>query len=257
LAATNQPAGASYEEYVLAPPDRIAQGMRWAIVVLVGLIICVLLYALLAGVFSPPAPRTLLESTLATSRAAVKENSASGTAWAALAGAQYTNGDTAAAWDTLTQARQKVKDHSILYVNNRELDFLLIEGQNAQVVKRADEFIKVEADYQVKAKVANAQKGIIVPDQVSDNTDAVRLFVLKGTAQGNLGQWKEAVKTFDTALQLDDKAADIITLRGWARLRSGDAAGAKKDFARALRYMPGDPSATSGLKASEEASAAK
>ena len=252
MTASDTPANNHYEEYVVAPPDPVSRAMRWGIVVMIALILSVLGYALLAGVFSPPAPRTLLESTLEQSRASVEKNSGSGAAWASLAGAQYTAGDTSAAWKTLEQARKKVKDHTILYVNNRELDFLLMENKNELAIKRADEFIKVEADYQMQTKVENAQKGVFVPDQVADNTESVRLFVLKGTAQGNLGQWEEAVKTFDTALELEDTAADIITLRGWARLRSGNAEGAKKDFARALRYMPGDASAARGL---EEASA--
>ena len=249
MTATPRSATPQYQEYVVTRPDGVTRFLRWAIFFVILTIVCVLVYALLAGVFSPPAPRTLLESTLNRSQAAVTQDSGDGSAWASLAGAQYANGEKEAAWATIAKARKKVQDRTILQVNNRELDFLIIEGKNAEAIKRADEFIETEANYQMEEKVGNAAKGISVPDQVTNNQDSVRLFVLKGTAQGNLGKWKDAVKTFDQALLLTDTAADIITLRGWARLRAGNAKGAKKDFARALRYMPGDPSATQGLAA--------
>ena len=59
------------------------------------------------------------------------------------------------------------------------------------------------------------------------------------------------------ALQLDDKAADLVTLRGWAKLRAGDKKGAAKDFQNALKFLPGDASATNGLKESQSATATK
>jgi predicted negative regulator of RcsB-dependent stress response len=43
-------------------------------------------------------------------------------------------------------------------------------------------------------------------------------------------------------------AADVLTMRGYAFLASGDKAKAKADFQQTLQYLPGDPDATSGLK---------
>ncbi len=257
MAATQSAESTTYEEYVVQQPDTASKVMRYLILFLVVSILCLLVYALVVGLFAPPAPRTLLESSLARAQAAVKKSPGNGKAWAALARALYAGGEESEAWDAIAQARKRVKDRSILYVNNSELDFLLTEGKDKQVLKRADEFLKVEARYQLEEKATNLQKNIRVPDQVSDNTDAARLFVLKAAAQGNLGQWKEAAKTLDQVLQLNDTAADVITLRGWARLRSGNKAGAAVDFKRALLFLPSDPSATNGLKAAQETSKTK
>jgi len=185
-------------------------------------------------------------------QAAVKKNPANGSNWAALASAQYALGDTDAAWQTIKQARKRVKDRTILAVNARELDFLVIEGKDAQVIKLADQYIQDEADAQLAEKAENMKKGIQIPDVVNGNNEAIRLFVLKAAAEGNLGKWEDAIKTLNTALELDDRAADIITLRGWAELRSGDTKAAKEDFETALKYIPDYESAKSGLEQAEK-----
>ncbi len=74
------------------------------------------------------------------------------------------------------------------------------------------------------------------------------MLVLQGGGAGNMGKWKDAVKTLDYAIELDPLGADLHTLRGWAKLRAGDKAGAKKDFQKALAYMPDNTSAAQGLK---------
>ena len=258
MAARDNVEPPDYKEYTLEEPDRVARYMRYGIVFLIISILCILLYALLTGVFAPSAPRTLVENALAQAQGAVDSSPGSGKAWAALAGAYYASGDEAAAWDALDQARKSVKDRTILHVNNRELEFLLLEGREEELLKRVDKYIEVEAKYQMEDKAENLAKGITVPDVLLDNADAVKLFVFKGTAQGNLGQWDEAIKTFDTVLELDDRAADIITLRGWAKLRSGDRVGAKQDFERALQFLPDNASAQEGLaEASGEATSTK
>lgn len=253
MSATDYPIAPTYPGAHEGSRGRIVTVMRWAALLLASLLILVLTYAMVTRVFFPPTPRTLQESTIARARAMVEKDPSSGRAWAALAGAEYEAGDKALAWKTIHRARDNVADRSILFVNGRELDFLILEHRNDEVIERADEFIATEANYQLKEKAEDAAKNISVPDQVTDNTEAVRLFVLKGTAQGNLGRWKSAVKTFDAALLLTDTAADVVALRGWARLRSGDAAGAKSDFERALRYLPNDPSAKQGLAEAERA----
>ena len=147
----------------MSEPDRVVSALRYGIAFLIICILSVVVYALLVGGLMPTAPRTRIESALLDARAAVQRNPASGQAWAALAGAQYAGGDTKSAWASIAEADKRVKDHSILLVNLKELDFLLIEGKDEQVIKRADEFIKTEAKFQtdqIKANLASVRDRI-------------------------------------------------------------------------------------------------
>jgi tetratricopeptide (TPR) repeat protein len=247
VSASERPDRVAQEEYVVQEPDRMVRFLRYGIFFVIVCLLCLVIYALLVGALMPPAPRTQVEAALLDAQAAVKKNPGSGQAWAQLAGAQYAGGDTRSAWNTIASARKSVSDRTILLVNTKELDFLLIEGKNAEVVKKGTEFIKLEAKYQTEALNKQAQKGITIPASLQNNAEALKLFVDKATAEGNLGQWKASIKTLDEAMLLDDTAADLLTMRGWAKLRAGDKSGAKKDFQRALQFMPNDPSATQGL----------
>jgi tetratricopeptide (TPR) repeat protein len=244
-AAQEQPA--IYEEYAATEPDRIATVLKYAVAFFIVTILCVLMYALIVGVFAPPAPRTLIESSLLEAQAAVKANPGSGQAWGALAGAQWAAGDESEAWATLEQGRKRVKDGSMVVINVMTLRFLSAEGKDAEILKRADGYIKAAAVTRVNEAAKNAGKGIKTFADSGDNSREIELFTLKATSQGNLGKWKDAVKTLDIAVELDPLGADLLTMRGWAKLRAGDKKGAKKDFKQALAYMPDNASAKQGM----------
>ncbi len=254
-AALEQPT--NYEEYSLEEPDRVGTVLKYAIAFVGVTILCLLLYALIVGVFAPPAPRTLVESALLQAQAAVKKSPGNGQAWAALAGAQWASGDEAAAWATLENGRKKVKDNSIVVINLMNLRFLSAEGKDAEVVKKGDEFIKAAALYRTKEIEKAAAKSIRVPAELNDNSREIEMMTLKAASLGNLGKWKDAAKTLDFAIELDPLGADLLTMRGWARLRAGDKGGAKKDFQKALGYMPDNASAAQGLKEAAAKAAAK
>lgn len=245
-AAQEQPV--AYEEYAVDEPDRVATVLKYAIAFLVVAVICVLLYALVVGVFAPPAPRTLVESSLLQAQAAVKKDAGNGQAWAALAGAQWASGDEAAAWATLEQGRKKVKDGSIVVINVMTLRFLEAEGKNDELLKKANEYIKAASKYRITQLEKDRARGITTPAEMTDNTKEIELLVLQAAALGNTAKWKEAVKSLDYAIELDPLGADLYTQRGWAKLRAGDKAAAKKDFQKALAYIPDNKSAAQGLK---------
>jgi len=253
MSATEQPASVPVDELIEQEPDRVNRVLLLGIAFLVVSLLCVVIYALLVGVLMPPAPRTLVESSLLEAQAAVKKNPTSGLAWSALAGAQWATGDKNEARESLERARKTVKDHSILLVNVKDLQFLMAEGKDVEAIKQADEYLKIEAKFRTEEMDAARAKGIQVPQVMQNNADSIQLFVIKATAEGNLGKWDEAVKTLDDALLLDDRAADLITMRGWAKLRSGDSEGAQTDFETALKFLPGDESATQGLEEAKSA----
>lgn len=240
-------------------PDRIVVFLRWAIIFVIVCILCLALYAVLAGVLSPPAPRTQAELILARSEAAVQANKKDGQSWAQLARAQYLTGKKKEAYATIAQARKSIEETEspILWVNNQELDMTIRDGKNEQALKMADKFIKMDADIRIKQRAAELNKGIDQPleGQSTENQTTIELFLMKAAAEGNLKKHKDAVKSYDNALLMAPRASDILAMRGWAKLDAGDKAGAKKDFQAALKFMPDLESAKAGLLQSTDATA--
>jgi tetratricopeptide (TPR) repeat protein len=245
-----------YEETIVTPKTGSTRLLGFAIVFLVISILSVVLYGLLAGVLNAPAPRTLVEASAAQAEAQLAKTPGSGRAWAALAASRWASGDRAGAYRALEEAASVVTDHSILFVHTAELDFLLAEGRNEEAHEKAVEYVKAEEEYRVKEAAELLSRGIKQTEGYFDYGETVRLYVLKAAIEGNLEKWEDAVKTLDFALKLDDKAADVITLRGWAKLQSGDAEGAAADFRQALKYIPDYASAKEGLDAAIAAGAA-
>jgi tetratricopeptide (TPR) repeat protein len=236
-------------------PDRIAVLLRWAILFVVACILCVAAYAVLAGVWNPPAPRTQSELILATSRAAVEQNKQDGQAWAQLARAQYFTGDIEAAYATISEARKSVEadERPLLWVNNQELDMLIRDGKTEEALQKAETFIKTDATIRAREKEELLAKGITadVDAQAQENQTTIELYLLRATAEMNLKQLDKAVKSYNEALVLAPRASDILSLRGWAKLDQEDREGARQDFEAALRFMPDLESAKAGLEAIE------
>lgn len=236
------------EEPLKSSPDRVSRILLWASIGVGCLIVAVLAYALLTGVFFHSTPRTWAESVRAAKESAVKANPGNGQAWADYAEALYAIGDKEGAQAALAQARTKVTDKTIREVNNVDLHFLILEGRNADALARSQWYLQRDTALRTEEYNANLQKGITVPTEAQNNDSTIRLFVLQGTAQSNLKMYKEAIESFNAALALDEQAADIIILRGWARVGAGDKTGAAKDFKYALQFLPDDASAKEGLK---------
>ncbi|HET6351279.1 MAG TPA: tetratricopeptide repeat protein [Coriobacteriia bacterium] len=231
--------------------DSVVQWLRWAILIVVISIIALAAFAAISGVFTPAAPRTQAESVLLRAKAAVKVSPGSGQAWAQLARAQYLTGDKGRAYDSIAQARKRVKDETILWVNNQEVDMLIRDGKNAEALKKTDTYIQKDVDLRIVADAANKAKGISPPLETQDqrNQTTIQLFLMRATAEMNLKKYKDAVVSYTNALKMTPNAADVLTYRGLAQLKAGDKKGAKADFEQALTYMPDYTPAQAGLKA--------
>jgi tetratricopeptide (TPR) repeat protein len=103
-------------------------------------------------------------------------------------------------------------------------------------------------DYLKAQGIALAQKGIQVVGGNTQTRVSVDTALQVAEACMGLERYDEAVNLYDYALRLEPTAADIVSMRGWARLAKGDKAKAKADFAQALEYLPDDPSALKGMK---------
>jgi tetratricopeptide (TPR) repeat protein len=142
-----------------------------------------------------------------------------------------------------------VKDSSILWDNNQELDMLIRDGKNAEALKKSTAYVQKDVDLRAKTQQEYAGRGISVPLEAQDlaNQTTIQLFLLRASAQMNLEKFDDAVVSYNNALKMSPMAADVLALRGWAKLESGDKKGAKKDFEASLKYLPDNESATEGL----------
>lgn len=241
-----------------AEPDHVVKILRWGIVFIVLCLVSLALYAVTAGVVSPPAPRTQAESVLMRAQAAVDANEKDGLAWAQLARAQYLMGKKDDAYETIARARTVVEadERPILWVNNQELEMVISDGNNERALEMAEAFIKTDAQIRVDERAAELSQGIdqSLEAQTTENQTSIELFLLQAQAETNLGRFDEAVEAYDNALLMAPMASDILVLRGSVKLSAGDIPGAKEDFQAALRYMPDLESAKAGLRAAESGS---
>jgi tetratricopeptide (TPR) repeat protein len=259
MRATERPGPDGHDERDAGQSDRSSRLLVYAIFLLIITMLSIILYGFLAGMLDPPAPRTRTEAVAAEMEAKTKAQPGNGKAWADYAEALYASGDKSGARDVLTRGRLSVTNKTIIELDNAELHLLLLDGNSAEVLKRSTAYVQTAIDLRAVEAATNKQKGIVVSYDRLDNDSLITLFTLRATAEANLGNFKDAIVDFDNALKLDPQAADLITLKGWAKLRSGRKADAAKDFKQALQFLPGDLSATNGLKATEstETSATK
>lgn len=247
--SVSQPSEADQWETVKQGPDTIVRVLRYGVFLVLATTLMVVVYALLTYFVTPQAPRTRVEALLAQTAPAVKKNPADGKVWADYVQALYVSGDTDEAYTALKQAYKSTKGRGVLVLYNVELSMLIKDGRNQEALEKSTKYVQEDIYWRVTSADEQAKKKIAVTIDRQDNDTTVELFTLRATAEGNLGQWKEAVVSLDNALKLVPEAADVIMLRGWAKLGAKDKAGAKRDFEKALRYLPNDASAKRGLAA--------
>ncbi|MDR1775226.1 MAG: hypothetical protein LBS17_02015 [Actinomycetes bacterium] len=70
------------------------------------------------------------------------------------------------------------------------------------------------------------------------------------------GDWEKVIENLNPYLELNPVEAGVIIDRGNAYLKVGDAKSAKKDFEKALEFMPDSEEAKAGLEQAEQATKA-
>ena len=68
---------------------------------------------------------------------------------------------------------------------------------------------------------------------------------------GDQGEYERKLEMLDVAVEGNPTAADILVDRGNTKLELGDYAGAAEDFTEALRFIPDDEAALTGLERAE------
>jgi tetratricopeptide (TPR) repeat protein len=68
--------------------------------------------------------------------------------------------------------------------------------------------------------------------------DLAEVYVNRGNAYRNMGQYAEAIQDYDQALKLNPEDAETLYNRGAAKKASGDAAGGESDMQAARKLKP-------------------
>lgn len=231
--------------------DRPTQWLGWATVGVVLMLVSLVAFAFLSGVFVKDAPpRTAQEDALAATAASIAADPSSGAQYATRAEALYAVGSTTEAFAALDAGEKAVggKNPALLYILrtrtallNREKRYADAEKTGQLAMKASDEYLKAQG-------VTLVNKGLVVNGGNTQTRVSVDTAIQVAEAYMGLKKYDKALELYTYALTLEPTAADIVAMRGWAYLEKGDKAKAKADFQVALEYMPDDPYATSGLK---------
>lgn len=242
------------EEYVeVAPaPDPVANWLKFGILFLAVTALTAVLYALLVGVINPSSPRTAVEARLVVLRNAATSIPESGKARRDYIDALIVSGDMSEAKAQHAKAKKEIKEtFEIAYVDLAELDILWAEKKYPEVVTKTTAMVKAEQkrrdDFYKERKKSKNIEGIEVPV-----APMVQMLTYQARANGAQEKWTEAVKSLNAALKLDPLAADLLILRADAYIEAGQKDKAKKDFEKALEYIPDFAPALAGLEALEK-----
>lgn len=227
------------EESLDSGPDRVVQILKVVIFSVIILTLTGALYFLLAGVINPPAPRTALEAQLVVVKEAVRLSPQSGEAWAdyirTLAGMKMyrdANRQAELAHKSVTRGDQ------VVLVDIATVDLYLAQERYQDAYDLIGKVEKEEKVEREKVFKSMASKGVKVDPLLVAPEIAIDIRLAKARAAAKLKKWDEAIKALNEALKYDPQAADMLYLRGEAKLAKGDTAGAKKDFTAALRLSP-------------------
>lgn len=235
--------------------DRTTRTMFFAVLGLVVALLSVLVYGLFAGILRPAAPRTAFEYALKRAERQIELKPGNGQYWAELAMLKYNAGDERGGWATIRQARKKVKDATLVYVNNAEVAFLVAEKDYEKAIEVGKKALAFDAEQRAKIAQEYARKGIKIPIEKLKgmNATTVQLSGLMGRAYFETKNYDKALESYDRCLLLDPGAADLLTARGYVHLAKKDYDKAVADFEQALKFIPDYEPAKLGLEQAKKA----
>ncbi|MCR5452650.1 MAG: hypothetical protein K6F00_08500 [Lachnospiraceae bacterium] len=94
--------------------------------------------------------------------------------------------------------------------------------------------IKKLESYQPKEALADFEKAIALAGTKATKSE-VDLCYYKGTAQTMMGEYDDAIETYDGLISYDDKDEKAYFLRACVKVKAGDISGAKDDYETAFR----------------------
>jgi len=214
-----------------------------------GLVVAFLIIALsavLTGVTDRSGPRSLAEREVAVAGAAVsagtKDPAVIGTYIAAL----ISSGQYSRAEREIATARKSIDDSATAEFTLAEARVLSARGKYQEAIRAAERAQKqINTAHQAVLKLGGEKARVAQNDGLHDNYYAAVLVI--AYANRDLKQWDKAIASFDTYIEANPSAADILIDRGNAKIEVGDKAGAEADFRTALKYIPDSEEALAGL----------
>lgn len=226
--------------------DPVVRAMVYAAVGLVLLIAGSLIGVLTTGIASPTGPRSVAERELLL--AAARTRGAKGAATTPYVDALIAAGDLSAARIAIGQARASLgATESAAGLDLAESRLLAQQGGFEGAAALADKAMKsYEATY--RAGVAKGGKTADAARQRGYGEGYYNAALVKANALVELGRFEDAIAAYDIYIVENPTAADILVDRGNAKAELKDKPGAEKDFRTALRFVPYDDEAKTGLK---------
>jgi tetratricopeptide (TPR) repeat protein len=233
---------------VIRPPDPVSRFLGVAIGFVIVTALTGVLYFLITGVLNPPAPRTALETQQLLLSGVVAKNPKSGAAWSDYIKTVTQTGDYRMADQLVKRGRASVEGDQRIMVDLAALELLTVQGDYKAADKLADKILEEDKVNRAKAIETLIAKGVrMKPTDIGVDV-AVQARLGKAKVAANLKHWDVAIKQLTEALDFSPRSADLLALRGQAKLELGKKAEAKKDFEAALRFDPEYRLALDGLK---------
>jgi len=225
--------------------------LTYAIVLVIVTALSAILFFLLTGVINPDAPRTALEARMSVAEQAVATNPKSGKVWADLILASAVSGQADKAKKAALDARSRLakSPDQLMYSELAWAQALMVMMRFDDALEQADRVIELDPEALAalnKKDPGAAKSGILMTGVLGP------AWAVKGNSYGGLGKWEEAVKAYSEVLKHTPGAADVLVSRGRAYYEMGEKEKARKDFERALKFLPDEPTATEYLKKIEE-----
>jgi tetratricopeptide (TPR) repeat protein len=230
--------------------DRVTTALLWIVAGATMMVIALAAYVWMTGVFGSTAPRTAEENSLAVTANMIRAKPTDGSAYAIRAETLYGLGRKTEAFQVLDQGEKAVagQNPALLYVLRSRTSLLNAEGRYAEAEKAGLKAMSASDDYLVRQGAKLSAAGVTGIGGNLQTRMTIDTSIQLAAAYMGQQKWAKAIEMYNYAVKLDPTAGDIITLRGYAYLAAGDKAKAKADFEQTLKYLPGDPQATAGLK---------
>jgi tetratricopeptide (TPR) repeat protein len=221
--------------------DLLSRVLVVAIALVLLAIVTILLYAVTAGVFARPAPRTYAEQQLDMLALVIEQQPASADAWADYARALIAAEQLNKAEAILSRADEIIStgDPGIMLEWAR---LSLALGDEDDALARIDAAIQAALGKR-QAEIKRMGTAGIVPDPRAIERDTLfRAYILRARIYGTREEWALA------AIYEEPSSADALVMRGEAYLELGQTGNAVADFEQALQMVPDLGPALDGLK---------
>lgn len=221
----------------------------WLLRVALVLIIVVLATAtsmVLYFMTAEKAPRTAVERDTAAAEIAVRARPSDPSAWQTLTYAYARAGRFDDALETVRRGRESTKEQALLLP---EAEVLRIAGRYSDAVPVYDSAIVTLSKEESEAVAARAKQGVAM---AAPSAALVRAYFGRALARNAAGDNAGAIEDVLAALDLAPGQASMRVTLGDLYAASDQKDLAKAAYTEALRFIPDDEQALSGLKRLEE-----